>query len=650
MRPEAPAAGSPGAPPDDPTRDLSAALARARALHAKGDAGGAERACSAILAAQPDQVDALNLSAVLDAQRGRLADAERSLVRALAVAPRTAGTHANLAQVLLAQGRGDEALAAFERAIELGAAAPEIHCRRGNALAQLGRHAEALASFDRALAARPDYPEAQYNRGAALQRLGRYDEAIACYDAVLRALPRHPFALNNRGTALQALGRHEDALACYDMALAARPDYADALNNRGSALLRLERFADALASYERAAALGAETAETLVNRGNALHELGRHAEALVLYERSLAQRPDHAATHNNRGAALQALGRYDDALSSYARALALAPDYAEAHYNDALCRILVGDYERGWEALEWRWRTPALAPFHRKFGQPLWLGDDDVTGKTILLHAEFGYGDTLQFCRYAEALERRGARVVMEAPAPLAVLLASLRGVAAVVVAGEPLPPFDLHCPVMSLPHAFRTTQATIPDSVPYLAPPPDRVTRWAVRLGPPDGPRVGIAWAGNPAQANDRNRSLRFDQLGPLLLTGIRWVSLQKDVRSGDRAALAAMPQLARFEDELRDFADTAALIGQLDLVVTVDTSVAHLAGALGKQTWVMLSKPTDWHYPLTGDASPWYPTMRLFRQPRPGDWASVVGRIATELGATFAPGRRPGAAPRGE
>ncbi len=422
---------------------------------------------------------------------------------------------------------------------------------------------------------------------------------------------------------------------------------SDALNNRANALLRLERFAEALASYERAAALGSETAETLQNRGNALHELGRHAEALALYDKSLALDPDRAATRNNRGAALQALERYDEALASYAKALALAPGYAEAHYNDALCRILVGDYGRGWEELEWRWQTPALAPYHRRFPQPLWQGDEEVSGKTLLLHAEFGFGDTLQFCRYAGALAERGARVVMEAPAPLAPLLTSLRGVAAVVVAGEPLPPFDLHCPVMSLPHAFRTTLATIPAVVPYVAPPPERLVRWAARLGPRNAPRIGLAWAGNPAQANDRNRSLRFEQVRPLLIPGVRWVSLQKDVRARDRTALAAAPEFARFEDELSDFADTAALIAQLDLVVTVDTSVAHLVGALGKPAWVMLSKPTDWHYPLAGDASPWYPTMRLFRQPRPGDWAE---RRAARRGRTVgvcggAPQHRTGA-----
>jgi len=643
MRPEAPSADPTRPSPRDGPPDVSVALARARALHAKGDLAGAERACKAILAAQPDQIEALNLSAVLDAQRGRLADAERSLARAVTLSPRTAGTHANLAHVLRAQGRGEEALAAFDRAIALGAAAPEIDCQRGNVLAQLGRFVEAVASFDRALAAKPDFPEAHYNRGAALQRLGRHDEAIDCYDAVLRALPGHPFALNNRGTALQALGRHEDALASYETALAAQPDYADALNNRANALLRLERFAEALASYERASALGIETAETLANRGNALHELGRHAEALALYDKSLAMRPDNAVTCNNRGAALQSLERHDEALASYARALALAPGYAEAHYNDALCRILVGDYDRGWAELEWRWQTPALAPYHRRFPQPQWLGDEALAGMTVLLHAEFGFGDTLQFCRYAEALAGRGARVVIEAPAPLAALLTSLPGVAAVVVAGEPLPRFDLHCPVMSLPHAFRTTRATIPAAVPYLVPPPERLARWAARLGPREAPRIGIAWAGNAAQANDRNRSLRFEQVQPLLVPGVRWVSLQKDVRARDRAALAAVPDLARFEDELADFADTAALIAQLDLVVTVDTSVAHLVGALGKPAWVMLSKPTDWHYPLAGDTSPWYPTMRLFRQPRPGDWASVVRQVAEELSANLAARRRP-------
>ncbi|MEP7181889.1 MAG: tetratricopeptide repeat-containing glycosyltransferase family protein [Betaproteobacteria bacterium] len=515
-----------------------------------------------------------------------------------------------------------------------GAESAELHCQRGNEASRLGRNAEALASYERAVALKPDFAEALYSRGAALQRLARFEDAVASYDAVLALLPHHPGTLNNRGAALQGLGRIDDALASYDLALAAQPEFVDALRNRAGALLEAERWEDALASYDRARALGAESAAILVGRGNALHELRRHREALACYDRALTLAPDDAEALNNRGAALQELQRYDDALASYARAIDLRPDYAEAHYNDGVCRLLLGDFDRGWREFEWRWKTPAVADYNPPFDRPLWLGGEDIAGRTLLLHPEFGLGDTLQFCRYAPLAAARGARVVLQVQRPLMALLSGMAGVD-VIARGDPLPEHDFHCPLLSLPLAFDTRQDAIPAAVPYVVAAPALIRKWESRMGPRTRPRVGLVWSGNAKQPNDRNRSSRLAALRPLLGLPAQFVVLQTEMRAEDRAVLAAHPEITHYEGEFADFADTAALLSLMDLVITVDTSVAHLAGAMGRPAWIMLAHVPDWRWLLHRDDCPWYPTARLWRQPKAGEWASVVARIGRELPA---------------
>ncbi len=632
MRPEGPPAVPSPSPPSDSPAGIAAAIARARALRATGDFHGAARICGSILATAPANFDALYLSGMLEAHDGRFESAAATIGRALAVDPRSAPAQATHAALLARLGRADEALAGFDRALAMGAATAEIYGQRGNVLLRLGRDDDAVASYDRALSVKPGYPEALYNRGNALQRLGRFDDAVASYDGVLAAVPRHPGALNNRGTALYGLGRFEDALANYETALAEKPDYADALNNRANTLLRLRRFDEALVDYDRARALGAEAVDTLVNRGNALHGLGRHREALACYDSALAQRPDHAATLNNRGAALQELQRYDEALASYERAMQLEPGYAEAHYNDGACRLLLGDLDGGWKEFEWRWKTPAVADYNPPFARPRWQGDGDIGGKTLLLHPEFGFGDTLQFCRYAALAAERGARVVLQVQPALKSLLSGMPGVD-VIARGEPLPDYDCHCPLLSLPMAFGTRLDTIPAAVPYIEASAAMVRKWEARLGPRTAPRVGIVWSGNARQANDRNRSARLARLRPLLGIDARFVVLQTELRAEDRAVLAEHPEIAHFDGEIADFADTAGLVAAMDLVISVDTSVAHLAGAMGKPTWIMLAHVPDWRWLLGRDDCPWYPTARLFRQPSTGDWDSVARRVAREM-----------------
>ena len=348
----------------------------------------------------------------------------------------------------------------------------------------------------------------------------------------------------------------------------------------------------------------------------------------------LALRPDHAEAYYNRGIALQSMLRLPEALESYRRAVALRPDYALAHWNESLCRLLMGDFEGGWREYEWRREVREFAPQYHDFPRPLWLGEQEVAGRTILLHAEQGFGDTLQFCRYASLLAARGARVILEVQPPLKSLLTRLSGPAMVLAQGEPLPEFDLHCPLMSLPLACGTTLDTVPAAERYLTADPERVAACSARLGNTARPRVGLVWSGNPAHGNDYARSIALvDLLGSLDGAGVTFVSLQKDVRSHDRATLAARADILHCGEELRDFDDTAAWIEAMDLVISVDTSVAHLAGALGKPVWVLLPYAPDWRWLLEREDSPWYPTARLFRQPRSGDWDGVLLAVACAL-----------------
>jgi tetratricopeptide (TPR) repeat protein len=433
---------------------------------------------------------------------------------------------------------------------------------------------------------------------------------------------------------LHALRRFDEALASYDRALALRPDNAEVHVNAGVTFFQLKRFAEALASCDRALALQPDYPEAHSSRGNALTMLGRFDEALANYDRALVLRPDYAEAHTNRGVTLHALKRFHDALQCHARAVAARPHFAEAHYNEGLCRLLTGDFERGWAKHEW-WRD--IAQFKhskRNFVQPRLTGSQEVAGKTILLHAEQGFGDTIQFCRYAPRIAALGGRVILEVQRSLHDLMQALPGAVQVVSKGDPLPDFDMHCPMLSLPLVFGAALATIPRETPYLRASAQTAAHWSARLPPKTRPRIGLAWSGRPEHNNDQNRSIDLAAfLSPLKGIDATLVSLQRDVRAADAAVLQDRSDLIHFGEELKDFADTAALAANLDLVVAVDTSVAHLAGALGKPVWVLLPFIPDWRWLLDRDDSPWYPTARLFRQDDSRQWDGAFGRLRAAL-----------------
>jgi tetratricopeptide (TPR) repeat protein len=462
---------------------------------------------------------------------------------------------------------------------------------------------------------------------------GKKDLALASYDRALAVRPNDAEALCNRGVILCLFGRFEEALASYDRALAARPDYAEALTNRGVALNELKRFDEALASYDRALVLRSSYVEALTNRANSLRKLQRFEEALASYDRVLAAQPEHTEALSGRGAALHELKRFDEALAAYDRILALRPDDADAHCSQALYWLLTGDFDRGWEKFEWRWETAHMRNEKRNFAKSLWKGADEIAGKTIFLHAEQGFGDTIQFSRYVPLVAARGANVILEVQKSLRDLMGALPGVTRVMVRGEPLPDFDVHCPLFSLPLAFCTRLKTIPSATPYLHAPPQSLTHWQTRVGPKRRPRIGLAWSGDPKNNTDYKRSISLGSLLPLLEIDATFVCVQKDIRPADAAVLKDRGDILFFDAELKNFSDTAALISCLDLVISADTAVAHLVGALAKPVWVLLPFVSDWRWQLGRDDNPWYPTARLFRQDDTRSWDKVIAHVRTAL-----------------
>jgi tetratricopeptide (TPR) repeat protein len=615
-------------------RDVSKLFNEATDLHLKGEFAAAETLYLRLLAAAPGHFDALHLLGVLQHQQGRSAEALASISAALRTQPDFPPALLNQAVVLRALGRPAEALAGFERALAIKPDYAEALYNRGLALRDLDRSVDALASFERALAIRPHYVEALVNRGDVLQDLERTDEALASFEAALAIRPDHAEVLLRRAGALRKLNRPEEALDSFDAALRLRPADPDALINRGNVLRNLNRPAEALASYEAALAIRSDHAGVHYNRGNALVDLNRPAEALASFERALAIKSDYVEALNNRAGALRSLGRPADALASFDCALAIAPDDAEAHLNRACVRLLLGDFERGLAEYEWRWRTPSAARFRREFVQPLWLGGETLEGRTILLHAEQGLGDALQFVRYAPLVAARGGKVVLEVQPPLKSLLAGVAGVSLVHAKGERLPEFDCHCPLASLPLAFGTRLGTIPAKTPYLEAAKERVERWTERLPRSGVRRIAIAWAGNAAFHGDQGRSIGLARLLPLLpLAGAEFISIQKDLRPGDRELLARHPAIAHHGDAITDFSDTAAILSLVDLIISSDTSVVHLAGALGRPVFILLQRAADWRWLADRADSPWYPTARLFRQPTAGDWEGVLRQVMAEL-----------------
>ncbi|NPT45749.1 tetratricopeptide repeat protein [Paraburkholderia sp. 1N] len=511
---------------------------------------------------------------------------------------------------------------------------------------QAGRVQEGIEFLRRALAINAKQAPLHSNLAYALNALQRFDEALGSADRALALQAKFPDALNNRGNAQAGLNLPREALGSFDRAIALMPDFAQAWNNRACVLRDLARPADALASCDHALTLQPNYPDAWSNRGNALSDLNQPDEARQSYQRALELAPAFADAWNNLGLTQIDLNDHAQALQSYERALTVNPAAAETHWNRSLCLLQLGQLEAGWKEYEWRWERSRIKASRRTFAQPLWLGDFSIEGKTILLHAEQGLGDTLQFCRYAAMVSKLGAKVVLEVPGELMRLMSTLDGVDQLIEAGHALPPFDCHCPLLSLPLAFKTDLASIPSKTPYLFTDPQATREWYKRIAAQAQGRlkVGLVWAGGnrphvaELRKNDARRSITFERLAPILdVPNVQFFSLQKGPAALQLPRNDSPPNVVDYTEELEDFADTAALVANLDLVISVDTSSAHLAGALGKPVWILNRFDTCWRWMLERTDTPWYAQARLFRQPALGDWDSVI-RSARDALAAFA------------
>jgi tetratricopeptide (TPR) repeat protein len=489
---------------------------------------------------------------------------------------------------------------------------------------------EALSCFDQIAQVQPHSAAIHNYRARALESLSRHEEALQCLNLALAIDPTNVADLRNRGVVQTKLDRLSDALADYNAALELRPNDPDLLVRRAMILNRIDRREDALRDVDRAVSLAPDAPDVLNSRVIILDNLGRYIDAFSDIDRMLSLQPDHIDAINNSGMIFARLGRFKEALSCYDRSLFLQPDQAQARYNRSLVRLAMGDWIRGFKEFESRWNTAPLNKARLGGLGPLWLGgDEDLNRKTILLYHEQGYGDTLQCVRYVPLLAERGAKVILAVPSTLANLMRSLPGLSAVVAGPLELPPHDYQSPLMSLPFAFRTTPDTIPNRAPYLRAEQAKVDAWKSRLGLRSKPRIGLVWGGRRYAPINYPRDVPLAALRPLFSLDAEFIGLQKEIAESDHNMLKHLPHLRSFGEALEDFADTAALIENLDLVITVDTAIAHLAGALGKPVWLMNRYASCWRWLQDGTDSPWYPSLRQFRQSCVGDWTSVVAAV---------------------
>jgi tetratricopeptide (TPR) repeat protein len=576
-------------------------MQKALGLQQMGRSDEAAAILRGLLSTYPDQPQLLYLLGGLELKRGKLEEGVSLLRKSVKYAPGEAGFWCDLAIGLQKLGRSAEALDSIERALKLQPQNPAFHYNRANVLLGMEKAAEALAGFDRALALEPRAAQAHDKRGVALIGLGRANDALAAFDRALALDGNQATAHYGRGDALGLLGRWEESLASFDRALVLAPSYADAAVGRGTALLAFNR----------------------------------PAEALAFFDRAIASDPDIALAHHGRGNALRMLDRLDAAAAAYERAIACDVDCIGAHVDKAHLLMQQNRHAEAWEEYEWRLQWPVFKEQARGYGKPYWKRGTDIAGKTVLLWAEQGLGDAIQFSRFIRQVEAKGARTIVEVQPQLAGLMRSLDIAGDVIAAGEPRPPFDVHCSLLSLPYL---TGAGADAEVPYLHADPQKVAFWRDELGAKTRPRIGLTWSGRATYRAEHNRRIPLALLGPLLNLPFEFYVLQKDIRDDDRPILACCPQLVLHEKAVADFAETAALASVLDLVIAQDSAIAHLAGAMGLPLWVLLGRFADLRWNAPNGRNRWYPAAQFFRRSPEGSWeeviADVIARLKTEFG----------------
>ncbi len=648
-------------------------LEQAIAWHQKGDLLKAKAIYEKVLKAQPKNFDALHLLGLIAYQSGNFLLSVQLISQAIEINPTSPIPYSNIGLALKELKQFKAAVESYKRAIALKPDYAEAHNNLGVALQELKQFDAAVESFQKAVAIKPDYAEAFFNCSVALLALQQFGAVVQKCRQAITIKPDYAEAYNNLGQAQQALCQISDAIESYGRALAIKPGFSGAHNNLGTALYKIDRIESALEHYSKAITIKADYAEAYNNRSVALFSLKQFESAAQDCRKAISVKPDYAEAYNNLAVALHALKHFDAAIDNYNKAIAFKPDYVDAycnlgitlqeikridaaidvynraitdyphhvkaHWNLSLALLLLGRFDEGWPLYEWRWKTEEFVNNLRSFDQPLWLGKESLHGKTILLYSEQGLGDTIQFCRYAKLVSSLGARVVLEVPRELMGLLRHLDGIDALVEkSATPLPAFDVQCPLLSLPLAFNTRLESIPSGQSYLRSDPDKVSHWRNILGEKTKPFVGLVWSGSTGHKNDKNRSITLSQLLPYLPHHCDYVSLQKDLRDVDKAVLESQSPIRHYGELLNDFTDTAALCDVMDIIVTVDTSIAHLSAALGKKTLILLPYVPDWRWLLDRTDSPWYPTAQLYRQQAIGNWENTFQQLHSTLNQLLA------------
>ncbi|HVT87838.1 MAG TPA: tetratricopeptide repeat protein [Tepidisphaeraceae bacterium] len=578
---------------------------------------------------KPDLVEAYNNLGVALLNAGRLDESLDISRRAVELGPSISAAQNNLGVVLRNKGMIAESIEAHRKAVDIAPQSTGLWSNLGIALQAGGQLDQAIDAFTKALAIDPNNVDALQNSGAIFRLQGRLEQASSSFRKALSLLPDDAQALNNLAAVLIDLQQSDEGIELLRRAIAIKPDSAEAHDNLGIALREKGLFDQAEQQHRKALAIQPIFPQAERNLGNLLQLSGRLDEAIASYRNAVAQKPNFAEALSSLGTALIAKSEVAPGTDAFRQAIAVSPDYALAHFNLSQALLLQGQWLEGWTEQEWRWRARELKLLKPDYAAPMWDGSQ-LNGQTLFLFAEQGFGDAIHFARYIPLAAKRGARVIIGCQAELAQLFRSVDGVEKVITGNDPLPDFDVQCSLLSLPLVFQTTLENLPAEIPYLHADPKPVEKWRQRIGDERRLKVGLAWSGSPIQKNNRNRSLMLETLAPLADQGVRFFNLQKGAASKQAVIPSAGMELTDWTADLVDFSETAALMENLDLIITVDTSVAHLAGALGRQVWVMLAFMADWRWLLDREDSPWYPTMRLFRQPAIGDWISVVKRVA--------------------
>lgn len=617
-------------------------LRKGMAQQQAGDWKGALEHYRAAISNDPANSQALFRAGMAQVQLRRLDLSADLLRRSVTADPGFADAVKALGGVLLSQRNYGEAAEVLERACALSPDSATVHCDLGAAYVALQDLERAAASYTKAIVLKPDFAEAHNKLGNIQRHQGDLERAVLSYKRAARAEPGHAQAWYNLAVTLQVQEEFPKALEAYQRALALEPNNPGAENNMGLVLKAGGRIPEAIAAFRRAIALTPDYVLALTNLGTTLQAENKLEESIEVLLKAIGLAPGDHRAFSNIGNAYVALNRTGDGIAAYRKALELEPGLDEARYNIALARLLTGDLEGGWADYDARLGTKA----HKEkypVGKPRWHLDQKVTGKTVLVYAEQGLGDTLQFVRYIPLLVATGARVVVRVQVALKAFLEHQLGAATVISTKDPLPDHDLQCALLSLPGEFGTWLDSVPSKVPYLAAPDSKLAAWRNVFSKAPGLKVGLVWSGNPRHQFDRNRSMPLETVAEMTRgMPAHFFAIQKDFRGTDFEKLAGIPHIHDLSAKVQGFEDTAAIVSALDLVITVDTSVAHLAGALGAKAWVLLAYAPDWRWLLERDDSPWYPSLRLFRQDEIGDWACVVNSVRealTELAASGPP-----------